>query len=168
MRFYSPRRHRRRLLFPPGLLALAGLLWLGCVYIRQDSRLQPVAAIPFFVYALNPPPCNEAIPGLWESPKHLAGLRVWRQYQLTGHVSSDTSAMRNILRYLSTLRARTASDTIYGAKVIFGTYSKYGDLVKIISELTRRDVKKYAFETRISQPVLYILENKPKPYRGPE
>lgn len=31
MHFYLPRRHRRYLLFPPGLLALAGLLWLGCV-----------------------------------------------------------------------------------------------------------------------------------------
>ena len=31
MHFYLPRRHRRQLLFPPGLLALAGLLWLGCV-----------------------------------------------------------------------------------------------------------------------------------------
>jgi hypothetical protein len=28
---YLPRRHRRPLLFPPGLLALAWLLWLGCV-----------------------------------------------------------------------------------------------------------------------------------------
>ena len=31
MHFYLPRRHGRQLLFPPGLLALAGLLWLGCV-----------------------------------------------------------------------------------------------------------------------------------------
>ena len=31
MHLYLPRRHRRQLLFPPGLLTLAGLLWLGCV-----------------------------------------------------------------------------------------------------------------------------------------
>ncbi|WP_157530519.1 hypothetical protein [Hymenobacter norwichensis] len=30
---YLPRRHRRPLLFPPGLLALAWLLWIGCVVI---------------------------------------------------------------------------------------------------------------------------------------
>ena len=41
MHFYLPRRHCRRLLFPPGLLALAGLLWLGCVYITQNVRLKP-------------------------------------------------------------------------------------------------------------------------------
>ena len=31
--FYLPRRHRRKLLFPPGLLAMAGLLWLGRVAV---------------------------------------------------------------------------------------------------------------------------------------
>ena len=30
-----PRRTRRRLLLPPGLLALAWLLWLGCVAVPQ-------------------------------------------------------------------------------------------------------------------------------------
>ena len=33
MPFYLPRRYRRKLLFPPSLLALAGLLWLGCVAV---------------------------------------------------------------------------------------------------------------------------------------
>lgn len=32
---HLPRRHRRPLLFPPGLLALAWLLWLGCVALPQ-------------------------------------------------------------------------------------------------------------------------------------
>ncbi|MBX0290506.1 hypothetical protein K3G63_08660 [Hymenobacter sp. HSC-4F20] len=35
---FLPRRSRRSLLFPPGLLALAGLLWLGCVAL---PRIQP-------------------------------------------------------------------------------------------------------------------------------
>ena len=33
MAFYLPRRHRRKLLFPTGLLALAELRWLGCVAV---------------------------------------------------------------------------------------------------------------------------------------
>ncbi|AHJ96824.1 hypothetical protein [Hymenobacter swuensis] len=34
---YLPRRHRRHLLFPPGLLALAGLLWLGCAVVPRNE-----------------------------------------------------------------------------------------------------------------------------------
>lgn len=167
MPFYLPRRHRRRLLLPPGLLALAGLLLLGCLHISLNSRLKKQVAITLFVPPLHLA-SDSVLRTIWPSPNELARLRVWRVYQLTGNPASDTISMRRILRYLSTLPACTPSDTVNGSKVVFGKNSKYAGFIRIISSLARWDVNKYVFETRISPPVLYILENKPKPYLRPE
>lgn len=61
MHFYLPRRHRRPLLFPPGLLALAELLWLGCVALGRWEpalRLHNVVQLTSqcFRRLLNPKP----------------------------------------------------------------------------------------------------------------
>ena len=56
MHFHLPRRHRRRLLLPPGLLALAGLLLLGCLALRPwQERLGRKV-----VMQLTMPPINES------------------------------------------------------------------------------------------------------------
>ncbi|OWP62965.1 hypothetical protein CDA63_11305 [Hymenobacter amundsenii] len=43
-----PRRHRRPLLLPPGLLALAWLLWLGCVAVPQVREGPPLKVFALF------------------------------------------------------------------------------------------------------------------------
>ena len=56
MHFYLPRRHRRRLLLPPGLVALAGLLLLGCLALRPwQERLSKKVA-----FELTMPPINKS------------------------------------------------------------------------------------------------------------
>ena len=56
MHFYLPRRHRRRLLLPPGWVALAGLLLLGCLALRPwQERLKRQV-----VLELTMPPLNKS------------------------------------------------------------------------------------------------------------
>ncbi|MBF9239919.1 hypothetical protein I2I05_21180 [Hymenobacter sp. BT683] len=157
MNFYPPRHHRRKLLFPPGLLALAGLLWLGCFYIRQDSRLKRATVLQLTV-----PELDEVYFGHPLTVRYLAGMRQWHTFKLIGVTSSDLITVRQVISCLPTLYS--SQDSIQGVKVTFGRNSKYSDLIHILSALNQAEINRFAFETRTSLPILYIIENSSRRY----
>jgi hypothetical protein len=66
MSSYSQRHHRRRLLLPPGMLALAGLLWLGAVMLQGwGPRLHRQNVMQL---TLPPRPTPDII---WQMPRHM-------------------------------------------------------------------------------------------------
>jgi hypothetical protein len=151
MHLHLPRRHRRQLLLPPGLLALAGLLWLGCVCIRQDVRLIRYSTFDLTCNALRGHRHNE----FWQSPEEINKLRQWQEFRLTGATTSDTVSIRKIAQRLRRLHRANASS--YGLKIIFDRHSKYKDFIALLNAITKAEIKKYTFETRLNLPVLYIL-----------
>ncbi|MDO7846376.1 hypothetical protein Q5H92_08415 [Hymenobacter sp. M29] len=151
MHFYLLRRHRRPLLLPPGLLALAGLLWLGSIYIRQDVRLTHYSIFQLFCNGLSGHNNGE----FWESPEAVTSLRQWQEFRLTGSTTSDTVSIRRIAQVLKKLHHANASS--YGLKIVFDRHSKYKDFIALLNAITKAGIRKYTFETRLELPVLYVL-----------
>ena len=157
MHFYLPRRHRRKLLFPPGLLALAGLLWLGCVALSGNVRLKRYSVLQLTVPILHKP-SDENDSRFWFSPQALDSMRRWQTFRLTGFSFADTIAVSHILMSLSVLHS--AADST-GVKIVFGESSKYTDFICLLNAAERFGIRKYAFETRMQLPVLYFLSDRP-------
>lgn len=157
MHFYLPRRHRRKLLFPPGLLALAGLLWLGCLALSGNPRLKRYSVLQLTVPMLHKP-SDKDDSRYWFTPQTLDSMRQWQTFRLTGLSFADTIAIRHILRSLSGLHS--AADST-GVKIVFGESSKYADFICLLNGAERFRIHKYAFETRVKLPVLYFLSDRP-------
>ena len=151
MHFHLLRRHRRPLLLPPGLLALAGLLWLGSLYIRQDVRLNRYSSFQLFCNGLSGHDNGE----FWQSPEAINKLRQWQEFRLSGATAADTVSIRRIAQRLRGLHRANASS--YGIKIVFDRHSKYKDFIALLNAVTKAGIKKYTFETRLNLPVLYIL-----------
>jgi hypothetical protein len=151
MHFHLPRHHRRQLLLPPGLLALAGLLWLGSVSIRQDVRLIRYSTFDLTCNALSGHRNDE----FWQSPEEISKLRQWQEFRLTGSATSDTISIRKIAQRLRGLHRADASS--YGVKIVFDRHSKYKVSIALLNAVTKAGIRKYTFEIRLNQPVLYVL-----------
>ena len=107
MHLHLPRRHRRKLLFPPGLLALAGLLWLGCVAVRSwQEQLKPRYVIRFTMPTR--PPANWPQPTIrWviPSPDTLLKQGSWHEATLTGNDANDSFQQQHIIEELRAIIA---------------------------------------------------------------
>jgi len=92
MPFYLPRRHRRPLLFPPGLLALTGLLWLGCVAL---GRWEPALRLHNVVQLTMP-----MLPSLTESEAGPTVLPSLSKVRAMGPGAPPNAVIRVILRHI--------------------------------------------------------------------
>ena len=107
MHSYLPRRRRRPLLFPPGLLALAGLLWLGCVQLGSNPRAIRHAVLelpmPFLHKPVERKYLDKEYLRQWyaSSPRRLLGMKC-QTFRLTGLSLEDTIVMRQVIKHILT------------------------------------------------------------------
>ncbi|WBA42293.1 hypothetical protein [Hymenobacter canadensis] len=167
LNLHLPRRHRRPLLFPPGLLALVWLLWLGCValpqmrginkpqgYVTQLTMLGP--KLPGAFDSFSPPR------PLWPpyfSSLELAAFRPWQNIRFTGNLWQD---------YFSYQQTRVAAnylgqDTTYrmGMKLVFEQSAAYKSLIFALDQLQRRDIKRYWLDIYRLPTTLYAFTDLP-------
>ncbi|MBF9140927.1 hypothetical protein [Hymenobacter properus] len=148
MHLHLPRRHRRPLLLPPGLLALAGLLWLGCVLVAQH----PIQFKLRNVMQLTMPPRPDS-DFLWGGMRHygpylrysqLAYFRNWHTIEFGQSRSADSAAGRRLATTIRTLSRGWESDPGRdGLRVYFGERARYASLVLVLDLMAQYNVKKY-------------------------
>lgn len=157
-----PRRHRRKLLFPPGLLALAGLLWLGVVAIgpwqeklTKRSVLQltmPPKPVSDTIYQSNSYPITRTIPFLYSQ---LFNLYTWQDIELNGNAAHDSTAVRAIAQGIEKLRNDTLPNG--GVRVRIRPSARYKELVRLLDLMNECSQEKYLVDIHHGPTTLYAL-----------
>ncbi|MFD2785250.1 hypothetical protein [Hymenobacter rubripertinctus] len=149
-----PRRHRRRLLLPPGLLALAWLLWLGCVAVPQLRGMKQQT-----VMQITMPPLLESGNLSWGRPYdasvlELEHFRPWQNFKLTGNLWLDYFDLRTLLAAYRQLHSFPNDED--GIRVTLGPQSTYGHLVQLYDWANQYELKRYWLDIR-HEPITFYL-----------
>ena len=168
MFLHLPRRHRRKLLLPPGLLALAGLLLLGCLALRPwQERLTRRN-----VLQLTMPPAN-ASQTIWpigyvkacdslllKEPKltyaNVLTYRNWFVVSFGQGQLSDTLAVHKLKTFLCA-KGPEPGWKRNGLRVCFAPQASYSCLIMTISILNRFNIQQYFLDIRNKPTALYAL-----------
>jgi hypothetical protein len=165
---YLPRRHRRHLLFPPGLLALAGLLWLGCVTV---VRIIPPKKTVLEFAAWPPKVCSvdSDVPAFvaeaWRGspaclpPTALEKFRPWYTFWFVGSVFSDYFALQNTRFVARDLEQN--SDLDQGFRVNFAPEATYDNLVQVLDLFNQENVRKSWVDFYHLPVTIYSYTEKP-------
>ncbi|AHJ96825.1 hypothetical protein Hsw_1230 [Hymenobacter swuensis DY53] len=154
---YLPRRHRRHLLFPPGLLALAGLLWLGCVAVPRMVRpTQYVKEVAFFsLYA-------PAFPfGGFPTPQEVEDFGPWKSIILSGNPWTEYFDMKIVeSASLSLVEEQTEHRALH---VYFNESTSYATCIQLWDICSRLGIKRYWIDWRKLPFSFNLLGNIPHP-----
>lgn len=169
MPFHLPRRHRRPLLLPPGLLALGGLLWLGSVAVgswREKLTQRGVVEL-----TMTPKPdsdtiyhnsyrFNKRIPYLYSQ---LFTLYKWQRIALNGSAAHDSSSVAAIAKSMAIMRANTIPNC--GIRVELTPQVRYRTFVQLLDLMMAMNQRKYMFDMYHGPFALYVLvdEYTPQP-----
>jgi len=155
MRFHLPRRYRRPLLFPPGLLALAWLLWLGCVALgpwQEQLKLRTMLRLtmPPLPSAIPPVLPSDSIPPPPPPPyltrAELNELLPWRDAYFNGNSQSDGHEKIRITSAVHDMMSNTEIGS--GVRIQFMPKSYYKDLVFVINLMSQEGVRRWFLDTR--------------------
>lgn len=162
-----PRRYRRPLLLPPGLLALAWLLWLGCVALPQvrGMRVQHVMEVNF-------PPLKSKLNILLKyhediffppylPPATIATFRPWQTFTATGNMFEDYFALHNAKAVMQSLSADSKHDL--GLRVYLNQQASYASLVQLLDWCNVYSMKQYWVDIEHEPTTLYVFTTKPDP-----
>lgn len=167
-----PRRHCRQLLFPPGLLALAWLLLLGCAALPQMRRMQQPQVIlqltmqplkscfdPAFTGSYNTAIrfSSSWLPCL--SADKLEAFRSWQTVTFSGKIFADYFAYQQVLRASEAVK----TDTTYrvGLRTHFAPGATYNSLVFSVDLLDKQGIKSWWLDMHHLPTTLYAFTNKP-------
>jgi hypothetical protein len=162
MHFHLPRRHRRKLLFPTGLLALAGLLWLGC--FQLDALQEKLTRRTIVDLNMPPKPASDTIyraayhNGMRTIPflySQLYELYRWQDIQLNGDAANDSVSVLTISKSIKTMRADTIPNC--GIRVNLTPNVRYKTFIRLIDLMQLNSQKKYLFNMYHSPFALYVL-----------
>lgn len=154
MHFYLPRRHRRPLLFPPGLLALAGLLWLGCVALGPwQGRLKPMTMLQLTMPTLASSPakskdCLFCAPSL----SKIRNMGPWHNTYFTGIFSSNSYERVQIANNVHAMMAD--SEHRGRVRVQFAPAARYKDLIFVLDLVNAEGVPRYWLDVH-NKPVTF-------------
>ncbi|MBC6698169.1 hypothetical protein [Hymenobacter sp. BT190] len=164
MKLHLVRRHRRPLLFPPGLLALAWLLWLGCVALPQMRGMErPESVMQITAVPVHTSEYWQFIPPVYSAELQLAQFRQWQSTSFSGNSLVDYFGYQQ--SNLDAERLRADSTYRLGLKISFDSDATYGNLVSAIDLLDRNDITTWWLDFQPHSTALYAFKNKPKPYQ---
>ena len=159
MAFYLPRRHRRKLLFPPGLLALAGLLWLGCVAVGGHAdRLKFRGVLQLMMPELHCCKDVMSIPEMLEQTGKVDTFRPWHSFKFTGNTRHDLLQQAKITETVRAIIADSTHDG--GVRIKFMPTARYSSLVFLLDLMYRESVAKYWLDVKHSPTTFYVLTYK--------
>ena len=169
MNFQLPRRHRRQLLFPPGLLALAGLLWLGCAVINSwQEKLKQKSVVEIFLPPLrtgkDSPAYNDSPAGL--SPRALDRFRCWRDIYFNGQSKNDSVNLRNLNQAAGYMQAHATHE--HGIRVRFSSRATYTSLVTTLNTMLKHNIRRYWLDIKHRPTAFYAFTGAPVAKAKPE
>jgi hypothetical protein len=159
MHLYIPRRHRRKLLFPPGLLALAGLLWLGSVALNmwQDKlKLRSVLQLTMPVLHTTPETDEYAL-----SPDKFTAFNTWHDTYFSGLQSGDSLRAIGIIRKAAQMHADPLRDQ--RLRVRIGPNATYTELVFLLNTMLKCGIQRYALDIKHRPTTFYAFTTNPYP-----
>lgn len=149
-----PRRVRRRLLLPPGWVALGFLLLLGCqALLRRGHELQAKNIMQLLVPPLNP---REEVKQFWgpvySSIEEIENFRPWKNIDFRGLNNAYDLQMSEAL-----LRAMKA-DTAYsrGVRIHFTPQMKYVNFMDVLDVLYQLNLR-YWVDSQQTGITIYAL-----------
>jgi hypothetical protein len=161
---YLPRRHRRKLLFPPGLLALAGLLWLGCVAMGPwQGQLKPRYAIALTMpvrpihHQSEYPTVRFEVP----IPGQVCKSCHWHEGYFAGNDIADNAEQIRITQAVQSI----AADTMHagGVRVRFAPTAHYTNLVFLLNLMLEKGIRKYWIDITRAPTTFYAITDAYKP-----
>lgn len=163
MPFYFPRRHRRLLLLPPGLLALAGLLLLGCLALRPWQERLKRRSVVQLTMPIRPQPDDSklTINNFLPNPDTLRKHYSWHNAHLTGNIQQDGWKQQQIISVLH----RIAEDTLHGGilSVQLGPKARYSNMIFLLNLMLRENVKYYWLDITRHPTTFYALHKADNP-----
>ena len=135
---------RRRLLLPPGLPALAGLLLLAILALRPwQERLTRRYALQLTMPVLQAR--HSALAYTFE-PEKLPPFYEWYDSYLDGSPSGDARRAQGIAGQAAAMQAAPSRDQ--RLRVQLGPQATYAEMVFLLNTMSRFDIKKYAFDIK--------------------
>lgn len=168
---FPPTRRRRQssLLLPPGLVALAWLLLLGCVALPRmipANYLHQRAIIEMNLLPLHPDTAAYYSLGIYPIPaftyptvKEIKQFGPWQNFYLTGQLWNDYFTLRYIRNSCWPLSENPNEH--HRVRVYLSAQTKYSSLIYLLNKLEELQIRKYWLDFRHEPSVLYVLGNKP-------
>ena len=172
MHFYLPRRHRRRLLLPPGLVALAGLLLLGCLALRPwQERLRRKVVIEL---NMMPQPVSDVLwPRLdlfsncsWPKANgpmlrssNLVHFRKWTTLKFGPNQVKNALVAGQMDAILHSIGPNPNWKN-NGLKICFGPGAEYSSMIKTLDLMSRYRVSQYFIDIYHTPIALYAFTMK--------
>jgi hypothetical protein len=165
---FLSRRRQRRLLLPPGWVALGFTLLLGCLVLLSHERQMRLPT----VMQLTMPPLKpeESTPWLTKTPIYrlvatLDLLRLWHDVDFVGAPLNDFA---NAEIAKTAMRAMiTDSSHEGGVRIRFRQQATYANLIKALDLMNVFNQKKYWLDIRHKPITLYAITEKQLPLKEP-
>ncbi|MCC2548626.1 hypothetical protein LJY25_19415 [Hymenobacter sp. BT175] len=141
------RRHRRLLLLPPGLLALAFLLLLGCRQVSLHAERLNLR----HTLELNLDPVGDG--HAWQELQILP----WRTVAFTGNIWLDYFSAQETQAMVRHIKARSFAAGGAGLRVQFSTTAKYSSLIRVLDCLHQVKLNNWWLEVNDKPTTLYAM-----------
>lgn len=164
MHFHLPRRHRRKLFFPPGLLALAGLLWLGCVALGPWRERVAQQYVMQLTMPINEIQNQEAsiLRYLLPNPKTVCKTCSWTNVYLSNKSTSlDTYERKQLENIVHTMMSKAGTNS--GVRIHLTQTARFKHLVFALDVMNRENVKRYWLDIHHTPTILYGFNPPPVP-----
>jgi len=152
-----PRRRYRALFFPPGLLALAGLLWLGCLAVPKLVRpVQYVKEVGFFPLHV-PVGSFGGLP----TPRQIEDLGPWTSITLSGNQWADyfdVKIVENAGRSLAEKQPHHRALHVY-----LNESTSYNTFIQLLDIPNQLGIERYFIDLRKMPYSINLLGNIPHP-----
>ena len=173
---HLPRHRRRPLLFPVGVLALAGLLWLsgatlprwGSVFYRQSVMQLTMLPRPTSDLIWPRTPEERAFlprPVFVLRYSQLPAFRDWSTFKLGVSRRADSLTLRRMEAVVATIAAENSADNSTGLRVYFGPGTRYISLIATLSLMNQYGIKKYMLDIYHQTTTFYAFGGGPGPQR---
>ncbi|RZJ86791.1 MAG: hypothetical protein EOO60_13005 [Hymenobacter sp.] len=162
---YAPRRHVRRLLLPPGWVALGFLLLLGCQALLTHRRqLQPYSVMQLAMLPLQPDKAISRRVPVYGSITELNKFRPWRDAEFTGTSIKDFINAASAETAIEAIKADTGQAG--GVRIRFGQHATYSNLIRVLDMMNYLNQKIYWLDIRHNPTTLYAITNKYVPIKS--
>jgi hypothetical protein len=159
MYFHLPRRYRRPLLLPAGLVALAGLLLLGCLALRPWQELAKThGVIQLTVPIYEPHPTQPTIRFIVPEPNTLCKRRFRHDAFLNGNPSHDQPQYHRII---AAIRFITADKQHNGLVCVrLAPTAHYANMVALLDLMERMNLHQHWFDFTRKPTAFYVFSSR--------
>jgi hypothetical protein len=162
---YMPRRHYRRLLLPPGWVALGFLLLLGCqLVVKNRTRVLPENVVQLTMPVLEKvaeEKYKNVDPYVYLFAKPLARIKTATHWQDATFIGKPYPGSMNKARVEAMVLATQADfGHARGIRIRLGKGATYSNLVSLLDVMMWLNQKKYWLDIEHQPTTFYVVNDK--------